>query len=287
MVRSGLISVCAASLLIAGCGSSNEASAPSSEPEEATPTAEAAAAEDTAADAGDMIVTYEDATTPEAIRGKQIYEDGQMLEDMAAGATELLKLPYDIPLVGQQCDEPNAWWSPDNQTMTMCYEYVDFAESMFLDAGDTPEAALESAVNATYATFFHEMGHMVIDIYDLPTTGREEDVADQLSAFMLLMPGDDDKLDPESVDVLRDNARFFAAFSQYGELDESAFADEHSLDQTRMYNLLCWAYGADPEMNGDLVNNELLPEARAAGCEDEFDRMSYAWATLLVPYIRE
>lgn len=287
MVRAGLVPLFAAAMLIAGCGSSGDAAAPSSDSESASASAENAAAADEFADQGDMVASYEDATTPEAIRGKQIFQDGEMLEDMAAGASELLKLPYDIPLVGQQCDEPNAWWSPSDQKMTMCYEYVDFAESMFLDAGDTPEAALESAVNATYATFFHEMGHMVIDIYDLPTTGREEDVADQLSAFMLLMPDDNDQLDPESVDVLRDNARFFAAFSEYGELDESAFADEHSLDQTRMYNLLCWAYGADPDMNGDLVDNNLLPEERAGQCADEFDRMSYAWASLLGPYIRE
>jgi hypothetical protein len=54
-----------------------------------------------------------------------------------------------------------------------------------------------------------------------------------------------------------------------------------------MFNLLCWAYGADPEMNADLVDNELLPQERAGQCEDEYDRMSYAWSTLLVPYIRE
>jgi hypothetical protein len=284
VVRSFWLPLFAATMVIAGCGSSEEAPAPSAEPE--TTAVEAGDAE-SVPDAGDMIPEYQDATTPEAIRGKQIFEDGKMLEDMAEGATDLLKLPFDIPLVGAQCDEPNAWWSPSEQTMTMCYEYVDFAESMFLDAGDTPEDALNSAVNATYATFFHEMGHMVIDIYDLPTTGREEDVADQLSAFMLLVPGDDDQLDPESVDVLRDNARFFAAFSDYGELDEAAFADEHSLDQTRMFNLLCWAYGADPEMNADLVDNELLPQERAGQCEDEYDRMSYAWSTLLVPYIKE
>jgi hypothetical protein len=274
-------------MLIAGCGASDDAAAPSSESESFTATTENAAASEGFVDQGEMIATYEDATTPEAIRGRQIYQDGKMLEDMAAGASELLKLPYDIPLVGQQCDEPNAWWSPSEQKMTMCYEYVDFAESMFLDAGDPDADALDSAVNATYATFFHEMGHMVIDIYDLPTTGREDDVAYQLSAFMLLMPGDDDQLDPESVAILRDNARFFEAFSAYGELDESAFADEHSLDQTRMYNLLCWAYGADPDMNSDLVDNNLLPEERAGRCADEFDRMSYAWASLLGPYVKE
>lgn len=284
-MRSGLISLCVLSMVVAGCGAAELAEKPSTESATPTSAVEAAAAEEASDDAGDMIVLHEDATTPEAINGRKIYQDGQILEDMAAGANEMLNLPFDIPLIGRQCDQPNAFWDPAAKQMTMCYEYVDFAQSMFADAGD-PDA-LDSAVNAAYATFFHEMGHMVIDIYDLPTTGREEDVADQLSAFMLLAPDQNDQLDPDTVAILRDNARLFAIWSELGELDEAAFADEHSLDQTRMYNLLCWAYGADPTMNGDLVDNELLPESRAAGCEDEFDRMSYAWATLLEPYIKE
>jgi Putative metallopeptidase len=286
MVRWGLIPVFAASLLLVGCGAPQETEAASTQSQTSAPATESTSpADDSVADTGRMIATYEDATTPEAINGRKIYQDSGMLEDMAAGATDLLKLPYDIPLVGQQCDQANAFWDPEDQQMIMCYEYVDFVEDMFAQTGD-PDP-LESAVNATYATFFHEMGHMVIGIYDLPATGREEDVADQLSAFMLLQTDDDGQLDPESVAVLRDAAREFAVWSELGELDESAFADEHSLDQTRMYNLLCWAYGADPDANSDLVDGDLLPEARAVRCEDEFDRMNYAWATLLVPYIKE
>lgn len=285
-MRSGLISLCAASLVLVGCGSAQDTEAPPTESgTTASATEPTSSAEGTVADAGDMVPTYEDATTPEAIRGRAIYQDGKMLEDMAAGANDLLKLPYDIPLVGAQCDEANAFWDPAEQQMIMCYEYVDFVEDMFLQADD-PDA-LDSAVNAAYATFFHEMGHMVIDIYDLPTTGREEDVADQLSAFMLLQPDESGQLDPESVAVLRDSVREFAIWSDLGEVDESAFADEHSLDQTRMYNLMCWAYGADPAVNGDLVDDGLLPAERAERCTDEFDRMNYAWATLLVPYIQE
>ena len=34
--------------------------------------------------------------------------------------------------------------------------------------------------------FFHELGHCLIDVWDLPTTGREEDAVDQLAMFVLL-----------------------------------------------------------------------------------------------------
>jgi ATP-dependent protease HslVU (ClpYQ) peptidase subunit len=286
VVRSGVIPLVAVALVLAGCGSSNDGAASSPEPQSATGTTEAAAAEsDEVVDAGDMIVTYEDATTPEAINGKKIFEDNEVLQGLAEGTNEMLKLPFDIPLLGAQCDEPNAFWNSADRTMTLCYEYADYAQALFTEAGDADP--LDAALSEIIATFYHEMGHMVIDIYDLPTTGREEDVADQLAAFLLLMPDDNGQLDPETVDILLDDARMFALMSDGGEYDESAFADEHSLNETRMYNMLCWTYGADPEMNSHLVDNEVLPVERADRCEDEYDRMSSAWATLLVPYIKE
>ena len=35
----------------------------------------------------------------------------------------------------------------------------------------------------TVSTFFHELGHALIDAWDLPITGREEDAADQLPTW--------------------------------------------------------------------------------------------------------
>ena len=46
---------------------------------------------------------------------------------------------------------------------------------------------LDNAVKAaTAATFFHELGHGLIDAWKFPTTGREEDAVDQLSTLVLI-----------------------------------------------------------------------------------------------------
>src|SRR6185295_2240523 len=42
------------------------------------------------------------------------------------------------------------------------------------------------AIAAMVFVFYHELGHALIDIYDLPVTGREEDAVDQLATVMLL-----------------------------------------------------------------------------------------------------
>lgn len=288
MVLARITPLLAAALLVAGCGSSSQEAAPSSEQPDAT-TAETAGDADAGDDTdagGQMTVVYEDATSPEAQNGKQLLEDAQILEELAASVNDLLVLPYDIPLKGAQCDDANAFWSPADQAMTICYEYPDMSEFIFTQAGDADP--LDSAMNAVVATFYHEMGHMTIDIYELPATGREEDTADQLSAFMLLQPDDDGNLDPDSVQAVVDAAREFDAYSQIGgELDDSAFSDVHSLDATRKFNLLCWVYGADPDGQADLVSSGQLPQDRADGCDVEFAKMDYAWASLLEPHLKD
>lgn len=235
---------------------------------------------------GMMTAIYEDATSPEAITGKNLIQQDQLLEDLAESINQSLKLPFDIPLIGTQCDTPNAFWSPDDKTVTICYEDAADALDIYTKAGDADPSA--SAINSEIATFYHETGHMVIDLYDLPTTGREEDVADQLAAYILLSPGPDGKLDPGSVQAVKDFAREFEGYSEQkgGEIDEGQLADVHSLDRARMYNLECWVYGADPVGNADLVNDGLLPEDRASGCEDEYQKLSSSWDALLGPYLK-
>jgi Putative metallopeptidase len=281
-----MTSVVAVVLLLAGCGSSQQESSPSDTATDTSPetTAEAAAPEEDTA--GEMFYEYEEATSPEAINGKKIMEDAGLLEFLAADANEGLVFPFDIPLIGAQCDEANAFWSPSDQQMVICYEDVDLAEQIFIEDGDADP--VDSALNTEVATFYHELGHMAVDIYDLPSTGRQEDVADQLAAFILLQPDDNGQLDPESVKTLIDFSREFDGYAAMddGAIREEYLSDVHSLNQTRSYNLLCWAYGADPEGNADIMTSGRLPEARAEVCEDEYTQMDKAWFALLEPHLK-
>lgn len=281
MRRSFVSALVVIAVIAAGCAGrdeqppTNAADAGSSGSE----TAVAAADSDT----GTMVVQYEDATTPEAQRGRDLMQKAGVLEQLAADVTATYKLPYDIPLIAAQCDEANDFWSPDDQAMTMCYEDVDESLEIFDEAGDPdPEGA---ARRVAIASFFHELGHMLIDIYQLPATGREEDVADQLAASILLGPDDDGNADPDYVQAAKDQAREYQIYAQQAEPDEEFFADVHTLDRARAYNFECWIYGSDPEANADIVEQGLLPQARAERCQDEFDKLTNAWAELLDPHL--
>jgi hypothetical protein len=289
-MHSRVTPVLAAGLVVVGCGGAQPAADTAAVP--APPSAKVAAAQDPdpapevdAAGAGTMIVTYDDAQSPEAINGRTLMQDNRLLEDLADDINQTLNLPRDIALHGSQCDQANAFWDASADTITICYEDADLSQRIFTEAGDADPDA--SAMNSEYATFYHEVGHMAISVYDLPVTGREEDVADQLAAYILLTPDDTGQIDPESVQAVKDFARSFAASgAQRTELDSDDFADVHSLDEQRVYNLECWIYGSDPEANTDLVSDGQLPEDRASGCQEEWIQLDQAWSTLLDPYFK-
>jgi len=279
-MRTRILPILAVGLIVAGCGGGGSE-------EKADSSGNPAASETPKADnpdagaGGKMTVVYDDATSPEAINGKKLLQDNKVLEELAADINASLKLPQDIPLHGSQCDTANAFWSPSKKMVVICYEDADLSQQIFVKAGDKDPDT--SAIGSEEATFYHEAGHMAVTLYNLPITGREEDAADQLAAYILLTPGDNGKVDAESVQAVKDFARTFAAYAeiktQMGRADN--MADEHSLDQQRVYNLVCWIYGSNPEANADLVGNGGLPEERAQRCPDEWQKMSHAWSTLL------
>jgi len=232
---------------------------------------------------GKMVVTYEDATSPDAKVGRDLMLKTHYVDDVAKSLSDWYVLPYDIPVVGRECGEANDYWSPSDKTLVMCYE--DVPESLQIFAADPkPE---EAARRVGIGTFFHEAGHMAIDIFDLPITGHEEDVADQLAAYELLAPYADGHVDPDFVQAAKDTAQeYFALSKAGGPLEGEDYSDVHTPDQARAYNFECWIYGSNPEANADVVTKGLLPQSRADGCQDEWDQLVKGWTALLEPHMR-
>lgn len=235
---------------------------------------------------GKMTVTYEDVTTPEATAGRKFMEDNNLLHQLADDINNTLKLPHDVALKGAECGEPNDYWSSADNAITMCYEDAANALDIFTKLGD-PDP-VKSAFHTELEAFYHETGHMMISLYELPATGREEDVADQASIYLMFRPDSKGVIDPDSIEAIRDTARLYQESSDEngGEVSSGALADVHSPDKARMYNFECWAYGADPKQTADLVGDDKLPQDRAEGCQDEYDQLERAWGTLLEPYLK-
>jgi hypothetical protein len=278
------VAVTAALLVTPGCGgSSGQQAQPTGEHPS---TAKSRGRSPEPAASGKVVVRYEEAHTPDAERGRQLMQDAKLLEQLAAHVEDTLLLPGDMGAVGKQCDQPNDFYDPNTNEIQLCYESIQHSEANFTANGTADPAV--AAVDSETSGFYHELGHAVLAIYRLAFTGREEDVADQLSAFTLLSPGADGKPYPNGVRIATNAATDWKlSAKEAGDANELPFWDGHSMDITRMYNWECWIYGSNPAANAGIVSSGDLPEDRAGNCEEEYQNMERGWQQLLGPHLRK
>jgi len=130
----------------------------------------------------------------------------------------------------------------------------------------------------------HETGHALVQLLDLPVTGRQEDAVDQLAAILMLRFAGLDETPDQVIDNLDMAANWMLARST-GAYNLDAYADEHALGEQRYFNLQCLIYGSDPDGFAGMVDAGDLTAARAAGCARETRRVSRAWVRLLLPHL--
>jgi Putative metallopeptidase len=214
-----------------------------------------------------------------SIKTNMSAEDRQAMQEVAAEMNKVFALPHDVYLSVNNCGVANAFYDPNTKEIIMCTELVKYFEQAFAKEFEDKEQAAEAVDDSTMFVFFHELGHALIDIYDLPVTGKEEDAVDQLSTLIVA-----DGSAEGAASVF--NGALSFAITDEEELSESAFWDEHSMGRQRFYNIICLLYGQDPKAHKDLVNEEVLPKGRAQRCPSEYQRIEKAWGTLLSPHIK-
>ena len=129
------------------------------------------------------------------------------------------------------------------------------------------------------ATFYHELGHGLIDILNLPIYGQEEDAAD--NASVLLVDALFDEEDAIDISVGAAEGYLLAALEMEDSDEEVPYWDSHGPDLQRYYNIACLIYGADVERRATLPDELDLPEERAEFCEEEFEQANNAWGPVL------
>ncbi len=200
----------------------------------------------------------------------------------------LFVLPEPLHYVMAECGEPGAEYLYATHEVVMCYEMV----RVLYQRGE--QLQKEQKLDADYPRRYvlanlrfillHETGHALIDMLDIPATGREEDAVDQLATIgMQRFAGLN-----ETPDVVYANlsmaANWFLARST-GAYNLDAYADEHELGEQRYFNMQCLIYGSDPQRYANIVAHGGLTDARAKNCPVEARKAARSWLRLLLPHV--
>jgi hypothetical protein len=225
-------------------------------------------------------INYE---APENPKHQQMYEllkERKSLEKLQEFLSPFrFQWALDLTLTG--CDgEADAMYADDE--IEICYEYIEELQK-YMATETTPAGIepLDTLIGPFVDTVLHEFAHALFDYHDVPVLGREEDAADQVSALIYLQTN-------------KEEARRLITGTVYAYMlevqdtdppDMEEYADEHSTSEQRAINLICLAYGADPELFADLPALGGLPQYRVDICEEEFSLISFAFQKLIAPHM--
>ena len=200
----------------------------------------------------------------------------RMLDTVVAGLNDTIRVPENLVVATSECGEPVAYYRPEARRVTVCYELLDVLTRRYgrMEGSDLLIAGTFGFV------LLHELGHAMVHVLDIPVTGREEDAADQFATLLMLREG-----------AVGDSLAFAVAtmFAQQAEsvtFEDLGFADEHGLDLQRVYNILCWIHGRDPERYPEVIAEGWLRPGRAERCPREFDRIARSWRRLIAPHLK-
>ncbi len=231
--------------------------------------------------AGVLKIRYKNVTNPELREMAKVLKEEKVF-DIALPLAQAMRLPQDLPVTFEECGEENAFYDPETRSITMCYELFTQLGTMFADPEQSDEEVGEAILGAAFFIFLHEFGHGLIDLFELPVTGKEEDAVDDF-ATLVLINAHEEKAAASAI------SHFGTLADQYesGDSTSLAFWDEHSLNAQRVYAIACLLYGSNPEAFSELVGDDGLPQERAERCPDEFRQKSRAWDKLLAPHLAD
>lgn len=257
-----------AALVAVGCGGSDSSSSSSDETEAASPT-------------GKIDVNWQEPTSEEDELGYELLEASET-ELLAKTLAETFQLPNPLTVKGVNGIGGGPFYNPEDNSITLPYGFAALIFEVLAEANpEASERELGERVGAVNSFILeHEFGHALIANFELPVLGKEEDAADSIATVLLLKA-------TEGAGYAAAAAAFWADFSGRQEPPAIAdYADSHSLDLQRSFDILCWVAGSSQRSFEEVAELELLPEERLASCPGEFEQLVGSIAQELDPHVK-
>jgi hypothetical protein len=189
-----------------------------------------------------------------------------------------LRLPRTITIRGADCGAPSLPYDAGTGVITICYDAIagiqELAKGSTSDADKLTTVITGGIVEET----LHRVALAILQVYDIPVWGKEEDAADLLGAFLMLQF--DERI--AEISIIGAGNLFIVKTSSIGKVD---YASDISPPAQRFYNFLCIAVGGDPIDFGGLVDKGFLPKDRAKRCSGEYNTVRKAFDLRVMPHV--
>jgi hypothetical protein len=218
----------------------------------------------------------------------------QMIEKWMAKLNPHFVGSLDLDIYMLECGQANAFYAAQTHEILMCYEMLEKVNSLTSEHVSAKDAPLQAGSAWTFM-FYHEFGHAITDLFDLPVVGREEDAVDQFATLFAI----------EGTESAREQIALSGAFVfwwllptqdqigwQFGfsnDDKQKSYADTHGLGQQRFYNIVCMLYGHNSSRYQRFVSQygyvpqQLHPE-KAKYCSADYQQIRRRWAKLSKGY---
>ena len=189
--------------------------------------------------------------------------------------SEILKpIDPDLSLLVRECGKINSFYIAEEKVVILCYEYLNdadlFVKTHFQNQNIATQSTLESGI--FFGVLFHELGHAMIHLHKIPIIGGEEDVADRIATIVLLSITAKNPIEEKTMivgDLAYDWGRRQDILTKLFNGNQ-LYADEHALNEQRVYNKICLAYGSNPALFLDTALQLGLTKERAERCPKEY-----------------
>jgi hypothetical protein len=263
-------------LTVAGCGGSGSSSGGSTG---STGEAEAAKREPVAT--GEVEAEWQQPVGEENEVGYELLKASET-RSLAKSLATAFELPHALKIKGVDGFGGGPFYNPEDNSITLPYKFTTVVFGVISESNpEGSETEWGEALGAVDSFIFaHEFGHALIHNFNLPVLGREEDAADGIATVLLLKA-------EEGPTYAADAAEFWLNFS--GRQNPPAlveYADNHSFDRQRAYNILCWVGGSNEAILNALAENEIVPESRLASCPAEWQLLRKSAEQVLKPHLK-
>lgn len=191
---------------------------------------------------------------------------------------ETFRLEYSITLVigsGRI-----AYADSRDRVIFIPFTFFEDARQLFLQDGKG-DLTGQAVSDAFLHTVLHELGHLLIEMYDIPIVAREEDAADSLATALMIGSFTNGAQRVKHIAELYGLER-----EEIKNLRKWDFMGEHSLNIQRHYQMLCHVYGSAPTLYKELKRRIGFSDDRADICIDEYRQISQGWLQLLEPHFQ-